>query len=59
MWLWLWRRPATADLIRPLVWELLYATGEALKRKKPTTLFGFYPLNKFDIVELPWWLSGE
>ena len=32
--LWLWCRPAAAALIRPLAWELLYATGAALKRKK-------------------------
>ena len=38
MWLrsgvaWLWCRPAAADLIRPLAWELTYTTGAALKRK--------------------------
>ena len=32
--LWLWCRPAAAALIRPLAWELPYATGVALKRKK-------------------------
>ena len=37
--LWLWCRPATVALIRPLAWELLYATGAALKseRKKKKT----------------------
>ena len=32
--LWLWCRPATVVLIQPLAWELLYAAGAALKRKK-------------------------
>ena len=32
--LWLWRRLAAAALIRPLAWELPYAMGAALKRKK-------------------------
>ena len=32
--LWLWRRPAATDPIRPLAWELAYATPAALKRKK-------------------------
>ena len=32
--LWLWYWPATAALIRPLAWELPYAIGAALKRKK-------------------------
>ena len=31
--LWLWCRPAAVALIQPLAWELLYATGAALKRK--------------------------
>ena len=31
---WLWCRPAAAALIRPLAWELPYAPGAALKRKK-------------------------
>ena len=30
----LWCRPAAAALIQPLAWELPYATGMALKRKK-------------------------
>ena len=29
--LWLWRRPAAAALIRPLVWKHSYASDEALK----------------------------
>ena len=32
--LWLWCRPAAKAQIRPLAWELAYATGVALKRKK-------------------------
>ena len=34
--LWLWCRPAAVALIRPLVWELSYAEGAALKRHKKT-----------------------
>ena len=30
--LWLWCRPAAVALIRPLVWELPYASSIALKR---------------------------
>ena len=32
--LWLWRRPAAVAPIRPLAWELPYASGVALKKKK-------------------------
>ena len=32
--LWLWCRPAAAALIRPLAWELPYAAGVAIRRKK-------------------------
>ena len=32
--LWLWHGPAAVALIGPLVWELPYAMGVALKRKK-------------------------
>ena len=32
--LWLWYRSAAAALIRLLAWELLYAAGAALKRKR-------------------------
>ena len=32
--LWLWHRPAGAVLIGPLAWELPYASGVAIKRKK-------------------------
>ena len=30
--LWLWHRPAATGLIRPLAWELPYATGVALEK---------------------------
>ena len=32
--LWVWQRPAGTVPIQPLAWELPYAMGEALKRKK-------------------------
>ena len=32
--LWLWYRPAAAAPIRPLAWELAYATGAAIEKKK-------------------------
>jgi len=32
--LWLWHRLAAAALIRPLAWELPYATGAAVKKIK-------------------------
>ena len=32
--LWLWCRPVATAPVRPLVWELPYATGVALKRQK-------------------------
>ena len=34
--LWLWCRPAAAAPIRPLAWELPYATGAALKKREHT-----------------------
>ena len=40
--LWLWCRPAVVALIRPLAWELPYATGVALKikiKKKTLRIF--------------------
>ena len=39
LWLWLWCRPAAVALIRPLVWEPLYAVGVALKRQKKKAQF--------------------
>ena len=32
--LWLWHRPAASAPIRPLAWELPYATGVAIKKSK-------------------------
>ena len=32
--LWLWHRPAARAPIQPLAWELPYAAGAALKRRK-------------------------
>ena len=32
--LWLWRRPASTALVRPLAWEHLYAAGAALEKAK-------------------------
>ena len=34
MWGRVWHRPAAVALIGPLAWELPYAAGTALKRKK-------------------------
>ena len=34
MLLWLWYRQAAAAPIQPLAWEILYAAGAAIKRKK-------------------------
>ena len=36
--LWLWCRPEAVALIRPLAWELPYATGEAWGKKKTSFL---------------------
>ena len=32
--MWVWHKPAAVARIRPLAWELPYAAGIALKRKK-------------------------
>ena len=34
LWLWLWHRPAAAAPILPLAWEIPYAAGSAVKRKR-------------------------
>ena len=34
MLLWLWHRPAAAAQFWPLAWELPYAVGTAIKKKK-------------------------
>ena len=38
--LWLWCRLAVAALFQPLAWELTYATGVAIKRKKKELKMG-------------------
>ena len=38
--LWLWCRPAATALIRPLAWELPYAAGATLKRKRKKKEYG-------------------
>ena len=48
MWLWLWRRTASAAPIRPLAWELPCAAGAALKKKK-----------KRRKMKFPLWGSGN
>ena len=45
MLLWLWCRPRAAALIRPLAWELPYATGMALKNFFKKSWF-FEKINK-------------
>ena len=40
--LWLWYRLAAIALIRPLAWELTYASGVALKRKKKCVFWFFF-----------------
>ena len=44
--LWLWYRPAAAAPIRPLAWELPYATGVAKKKIKQTKLLSHYKISK-------------
>ena len=38
--LWLWLKPAAATLIHPLVWEIPYVVGMALKKAKQTSKKG-------------------
>ena len=45
-WLWLWCGPTTAALIPHLAWELPYAAGVALKRKKNTALLLHHKKNE-------------
>ena len=42
MLLWLWCRPAAAALIRPLVWELAYAAGVDIARKKKKRILTYW-----------------
>ena len=57
--LWLGCRPAAAAPLRPLAWELPYATGAALKRKKQkqknkklSIPFSLQPLRTFIILPI-------
>ena len=51
--LWLWCRPAAAALIRPLAWELPYATGMVLKRpKKKYHYISFADKQLFYVLEV-------
>ena len=34
----LWPKPAAAALVQPLIWELTYAAGAALKRRKKKSI---------------------
>ena len=59
LWLWLWCRPAAAAPTRPLTWELPYAVGVALKRKrKKKDLLAFPPFLLHPFLETSgWWKS--
>ena len=70
MWLWYW--PAAVALIPPLAWELPYAMGVALKKKKNISLRYFVFIHKIEeffvcfcfcflvlLLDLPLWLSGN
>ena len=46
MWLWLWRRLEAVAPIGPLAWELTYAIGVALKRKKKILVNNLHYLEK-------------
>ena len=54
MLLWLWCRLPAAALIRPLAWELPYATGAALKEKKKN----LYPVDGYLDSILPVHMHG-
>ena len=44
---WLWRRPAAVALIRPLAWELTYAAGVVLKKKKRKKKIGTFSIELY------------
>ena len=52
MLLWLWCRPAAVSLIGPLAWELPYAAGTALKKKKKNSLTLYTKINSKWIKDL-------
>ena len=62
--LWLWCRPAATALIRLLAWELPYAMGTALKKKKRGRRrrrgrdWTKGPQQKRVFGEFPLWCSG-
>ena len=65
--LWLWYRPAAMALIQPLIWELPYAKGAALKsqKKKCFCLSIWLPIGltccdfkNIDAWEFSLWVSG-
>ena len=47
----LWHRPAAIALIRPLAWELPYAAGVALKKKKKKESMN-KQINVFSVLSL-------
>ena len=49
--LWLWCRPASTALIRPLAWELPHAAGAALKKKKKIHIITYMWNLKYDTNE--------
>ena len=53
--LWLWRRRAAEAPIQPLAWELPYAAGVALKRKKKYVK----RINITKQKQAPWLLAGR
>ena len=48
--LWLWHRPAVAVLIWPLAWELPYAAGAAIKKKKHWWLRGTQQVEEVGLI---------
>ena len=50
---WLWHRVVAIALIGPLAWDLAYAVGVALKRKKKKRE------REYGIQEFLLWLSGS
>ena len=56
-WLWLWCRLAAAALIRPVAWELPYATCAALKKNPLHTVWNPKLLNVLGSIYI--WLMLE
>ena len=58
LWLWCW--PATTAPFRPLAWEPPYATGAALKKKRPKKkkqkpVFFIWNLHSFSLLSGRFW----